>query len=63
MTNIDNRVLAAIIGGMDLSHMPLSKNIEDRRGESKWRHLNRRPTPLPFPPMPMPPLPPWWPRW
>ncbi len=60
MTNIDSTALAAVIGGMDLSNMPLSKNIEDRRGKSRWQRLTRRPTLLPFPPLPMPPPPPWW---
>src|SRR5262249_13489149 len=49
-TTITDDTLARIAGGMRLDDVPLSTNIEDRRGETAEESVRPRPLPPPLPP-------------
>ena len=55
-TTITHDTCAGVIGGMNVDDLPLSDNIEDRRGETMtywqrvWARLGPQPRPIPAPP-------------
>jgi hypothetical protein len=51
-TSIDPNDLASVHGGMNLDGVPLSNNVEDRRGMTLEESLNAKSPPAP----PLPPL-------
>jgi hypothetical protein len=48
-TTITHDMLAGVTGGMDVDNLPLSENIEDRRGEKTtyWERVKARLWPRP----------------